>query len=402
MFQIFLFQTIVLLIPNQLAKHFWPYSAFVSGVRVDYLSPTLYLNDLLILLFIVYSLLTYWPRWKKFFLKHKIKIFILILILFINIIFSINKYTATYYWIRFIEFVMFAIAIYVNERIKIYHVHTPLFVALLYSFILAIWQFINKSTVGGLFYFFGERSFNIYTPGIALFYLFENQFMRAYASFAHPNSLAAFAGVCLILLQTSKRKFIRIASFLMSLVLFVITYSLNSWIALLTVFFLFIIRVKRIFYTPLLFFIVSLFFSYFIYDNSPIFLSSQSSLERVYLLKHTTTLLNNNLYFGVGFGNYIYTLINNFNFVTTGVFLQPVHNAYMLMLSELGIFTFAICIAFIVNFIKRVERSRYVSLILMFVFVTFLFDHYWLTIHQNQLLLTILFGLWTKQINAKI
>ena len=36
----------VLLIPTQLGKHFWPEWSRVVGIRVDYLSPTLYFLDL--------------------------------------------------------------------------------------------------------------------------------------------------------------------------------------------------------------------------------------------------------------------------------------------------------------------------------------------------------------------
>ena len=44
-----LFYLLLLLIPTQLGYHFWPDFAFVNGIRVDYLAPTIYLTDLLIL-----------------------------------------------------------------------------------------------------------------------------------------------------------------------------------------------------------------------------------------------------------------------------------------------------------------------------------------------------------------
>jgi O-antigen ligase len=44
-----LFYILILLLPAQLAKHFWPPFSFVSGIRIDYLSPTIYLTDIIIL-----------------------------------------------------------------------------------------------------------------------------------------------------------------------------------------------------------------------------------------------------------------------------------------------------------------------------------------------------------------
>jgi len=39
--------------PTQLALHFWPSWAHVFGIRVDYLAPTLYLTDLLLIVLII-------------------------------------------------------------------------------------------------------------------------------------------------------------------------------------------------------------------------------------------------------------------------------------------------------------------------------------------------------------
>src|SRR4051812_29891213 len=49
-FSSLLYFLLLLLLPTQLGKHFWPPFAFVHGLRIDYLSPTVYLTDLLLLL----------------------------------------------------------------------------------------------------------------------------------------------------------------------------------------------------------------------------------------------------------------------------------------------------------------------------------------------------------------
>ena len=47
------FYLLILLLPTQLGKHFWPSFSQVLGIRIDYLSSTLYLTDLLILLLLM-------------------------------------------------------------------------------------------------------------------------------------------------------------------------------------------------------------------------------------------------------------------------------------------------------------------------------------------------------------
>src|SRR5438105_4334390 len=39
---------LLFLLPTQLGKHFWPEFSFVQGLRIDYLSPTLYVTDMLV------------------------------------------------------------------------------------------------------------------------------------------------------------------------------------------------------------------------------------------------------------------------------------------------------------------------------------------------------------------
>ena len=43
----------LLLIPTQLGRHFWPEWSYVLGIRVDYLSPVLYLVDIIWILLLI-------------------------------------------------------------------------------------------------------------------------------------------------------------------------------------------------------------------------------------------------------------------------------------------------------------------------------------------------------------
>src|SRR6266704_5882454 len=59
-FERFIFYSLILLLPTQFGKHFWPDFTIVSGIRIDYLSPITYVTDLLItLLFCVFLVQTF-------------------------------------------------------------------------------------------------------------------------------------------------------------------------------------------------------------------------------------------------------------------------------------------------------------------------------------------------------
>src|ERR1035437_10261792 len=51
------FYLLVLFLPTQLGKHFWPNFSYVYGIRIDYLSPTLYFTDLLVIGLILFWVL---------------------------------------------------------------------------------------------------------------------------------------------------------------------------------------------------------------------------------------------------------------------------------------------------------------------------------------------------------
>src|SRR5258708_34693956 len=68
-FERLIFSLLILLLPTQFGKHFWPDFTIVSGIRIDYLSPTVYVTDLLLLLLIIFFLLR---KIKKFRIKHVI------------------------------------------------------------------------------------------------------------------------------------------------------------------------------------------------------------------------------------------------------------------------------------------------------------------------------------------
>ena len=195
------------------------------------------------------------------------------------------------------------------------------------------------------------------TPGIALVELWGRDFLRAYSTFPHPNALAGFLGICLLLFKDHKKKI----GLLIIAICFLLTFSLSAIIALATA----LIFKKHAVKLFLIILISSLCLPFFAPNFLEFGFSENISerLELITFIKHSTGLNT---------------------FVLYSRFLQPVHNIFLLALSELGIIGLGI-FSFFLHKTFKIFPS-----ILIFILVTGFADHYWLTIHQNLLLLSLI------------
>ncbi len=200
-----LFSLLLVLIPTQLGYHWWPGWALVLGRRIDYLSPTLYLTDILIFLLLISWVFVR----RKVIISHKkiqrstgIKIIFFFLFIFLNIFFAANRMVALFAWIKMLEMVGLG-AYIVKTKPKFQRVIFFLSIGVLYSSLIAIIQFLLQHSIGGPFWFLGERAFSAATPGIAqISVCFPNRLncplmLRAYATFPHPNVLGGFLAITL-------------------------------------------------------------------------------------------------------------------------------------------------------------------------------------------------------------
>lgn len=184
--------------PFQLGKHFWPEWSLVWGIRIDYLSLVVWLTDILFLL----CLLVFLPELTKSFERKKNWAWLLfgLGLAVINVLFSSCPQLAVLRWLRVLQFSILVWLIAIEkERVKKY-LKKAVFFWLFLSVFLAWAQFVYQGSLGGVFWWLGERDFNITSPGIARVFVLGRVFLRPYASFSHPNSLAGFLLVALILL----------------------------------------------------------------------------------------------------------------------------------------------------------------------------------------------------------
>ena len=201
-----IFIVFLFFLPSQLGRHFWPDFAFISGIRVDHLSPTIYLTDILIFLLILASVFdkkrgcrsgdeTSFKPGLKISDKPGLAVYGMLLLLFFafNIILALNPQIAFLKALQIIKLVILALLVGRNwQDLSFYQKITPLLLITLVEFFLSLGQITTGRSLQGVFYFLGERRFALSTPGIARASLFGRQILRPYGTFSHPNSLAAF------------------------------------------------------------------------------------------------------------------------------------------------------------------------------------------------------------------
>lgn len=334
--QKFIFTLLLIFLPSQLGIHFWPDWSYINGVRIDYFSPTLYLTDLLVLALFFLVL----PKMKlKIGRISLICLIGLISFIFFNVTFSLSPAVTIYKWLKVAELGFLAWFVARNHKFLV-NSYKFLLIPVLYSSLLAIWQFINQGSVGGFWYLLGERTFNRDTPGIANAIINDQTILRPYATFPHPNVLTGFLVVASLIslkyLPHISRKITALVLGLAVLVLF-LTPSRGDLLQ---------------------------------------GLALRQQLNSISLAQWAKSPI-----IGTGLGT---SPLYPRNITNYALLHQPIHNIYLLLLAETGIVGLGL---FLVVVAKRLSW-----LLVPILFLGF-FDHYWLTLQQTQLLLAIVLGI---------
>ncbi len=409
------FYLLILFLPSQLGKHFFPTFSFVSGIRIDYLAPTVYLTDLLILAtltsWIVEKLKAqYFPGRKKIKISAKSLIFLIFYLLFfiLNIFFAQNKLLAFFKALKIAELTF--LAFYITDKKPSFKIAVYfLLFAVFYSSLIAWGQFIKQESINGVFYLLGERTFNLETFGIARAFVLGKLVLRPYATFPHPNVLAGFLTAVLpfviFLPQIKKEKnkgvFFYFPLLFLTLSTIAISLSKNAWIAtiLIGAFCLIYFRVKV--YKIVLFFLPFLFFLPIFINrlNSAVSSDIETITIREKLVLSSFAMIKKDPLFGVGLNNFIPNLKNTTS-INSYQELQPVHNAYLLLTAETGLLGLVFFIFLLRRVFKKMfnklpfYQSTHLPTCLSFFSILFLslFDHYFFTLQQAQILFAVICG----------
>jgi type IV secretory pathway TrbD component len=388
------------------------------GLRIDYLSPTVYLTDILVV-----GILGMWGlenitnvKCQMSNVKFKSQIlkllfpFSIFIFLLINSLLAQNPGAALYKFVKIGEFSLLGLYVAKNINFSLNRLIVfSLSGAVVYSSLIAILQFFKQASLGGIFWWLGERTFNVATPGIAKAVVDGQLIMRPYGTFPHPNVLAGFILVSLIFViaKFSSRSLFNKSSRWMvvslGIIAMALSFSRSAWLVgvsiglwLLTTHFLKKLR-KHILLLVSCYLLVVIMLATLLSIKLP-FSTDEAFFQRVQLIKSASLMIQTNPLIGVGLNNFIVRLPENWSLTGFTYWLQPVHNIYLLVAAETGIVGLVIFGWFLVLTYKKLLITNYQLLITLSAILALgLFDHYWLTLQQTQLLLTIILGLaWAK------
>ena len=389
-----LFFLTILFLPTQLGQHFWPDFAHIYSLKIDYLSPTIYFWDLLIVLLLIVFLL------QKKYVNQKALNLNLAFIFTQLLSIVVTAYNQNEPWTGLVRLEQFFVTglfgVYIAsqkyEEIK-KRIVLPLSIAVISESLLVFYQVYSNQTLG--LWILGERSFSIQTPGIAKFDFYGREILRPYATFPHPNVLAGFLVISLILVQKfAKDNLLKIISLSLATVTTLLTFSR---VAVLVLFSILISFGKK---WVLLVLGIVILTSPFLYPRfSSLFnFDSLTILRREELAEVSLELFSDSPLFGVGLNRFI---IEGSNQILIGPsrFLQPVHNIFLLNLAETGLVGFIGLIILVAYPIFQTFRLKPFFLLWGVIVFLGLFDHYFLTLPQG---LRILFLVWGLSFSAKI
>ncbi len=323
-------------------------------------------------------------------------------------------------------------------------------VTIRFSFVKAAFVFISAGVIQsvlGLVQFFSQhisasKWFGLasHDPGVLGDFVVETssgRWLRAYGSFPHPNVLGGFLVICLLLLlyfflhlRWRPRAYLRQvlpASVALVLMLFglALTFSRSAWITLAAVLGVFLaielVRKNRFRLRVIAVVVVTAtLVCATLYALVPEVwqvragggrLEAQSAGERIGYYAQAGRLIKELWYQGTGIGSYTSGLYNR-DTTQNAWDYQPVHNLYVLVTAELGIFGGLIFFLLVLRFFYKAYRSLrrllgedkvlITVLAVTALIVLGLFDHYLWTAPSGLLLFWIIFGMWIRYTNEKL
>jgi hypothetical protein len=367
----FLIKTVVLFLPTQLGLHFWPAFSRVAGIKIDYLSPTLYFIDILLLIIILLN-----SQKTLVYLKKNIStVTAALLFIVINITFSVSPLNSIFWWLRALLY-LFTFLVFRLRHLTWQQIRSPLLFGTTVVVLIEIIQLCLQSSIGGPLYLLGERAFSSSTPGIGRFNLLGLEILRPNSTFSHPNSLAGYLLIVFYLFFNKPSKpWHKLIPFIGIL----LTFSKSAIVYL--AFIIFSIK-------PEIVIMLSVTFTFIQPLIQNFGTTWQSLSDRLFYYPYLKTIITHNPVTGVGLGNFIPSLGSLLpgSFITPSK-LQPIHNLLYLIFTEIGLLGTLLLLLFLIKqkILNFLRHPLAIGLLALIIF-TGTFDHYSWTLPQNKLI----------------
>lgn len=233
-------------------------------------------------------------------------------------------------------------------------------------------------------------------PGVSVIEFGLERWLRAYASFPHPNILGGFLAIALILLiaryleiqkeEASPKEYLFV--FIGTLITFaglIVTFSRSAWLALAVALVILLARsfkqkdkTAQIALAKILIFFAAIFLFFFVLWR-PLFLTradttnrlEQKSLnERIVYQNQAIKIIKQRPIIGIGLGNFTQTQNKLPDYSR-----QPVHNIFLLSLAEIGLVAIVFWALLIIGLLKQ-KGNIIFGLALGGLLLAGMFDHY--------------------------
>lgn len=420
----------VFLLPIQTRWIFRP--GLINGGYLEYLSLSLYAIDLLLLaLFVLFFALK--VKQKTSFASSKLKrVWLLIVALdiwyFLTIFFSANQALA---WQKYIWFLLSVVlfCLILESRYSQIKLVASLLSGAFVQALLAIWHFIEQKTLA--FKWLGLSEHTAYDLGHSVIETIQGgRWLRAYGGLDHPNILAAYLLIALLILiyfyiffqaQGFVQKRNRLVSMFMicafSLGIF-FSFSRSTWLALsallpLALVLLWQDKARRKLLVKIIILISSVFLIFsFIFSDITLTrlgaegrLEKKSNNERLESLVGARNIIKDNWCVGVGAGSYT-LILTELQAGRDAWEYQPTHNTVLLVTAELGVvgaFLYFVLIFYVLlKLIKtRKQGSAFLTLPLLALLIISLFDHWLFSLHFGFLLFWLVLGISVRALKEK-
>lgn len=286
--------------------------------------------------------------------------------------------------------------------------------------ILAAAQFFTQKVVACKW--LGLAAHTASDTGASVVQTATERVLRAYGSFGWPNSLGVFLAAALIIgviiFANTERKYwpYLIAGQMMVFIGLIFTFSRGAWLAGavgLLIYFFIILRQKNNFALLTLakqilaFILVTavLLIAYFplfsARASADNYLEKLSLNERVSQYQTAKEIFFTRPFAGAGPGLYTYYLAGHFPAPAYGTY-QPVHNIFVLALSETGAVMYLFFVALLVWFACRAWKINPIYLsVISALLVAGLFDHFLWSLYAGQILFWVVLGMGLSQRNKE-
>ncbi len=393
------FYICLFLLPINLGKHLIFKWSYVNGILIDYLIPTFYLVDAALIVLLLFWVFDFAAS-KKVFTTLVFKISLVFLLSAgLSVIGSYRWQPSLYAFLRLILYFTFFLYIVVNFNFK-RDFKAVLNILGFWVFILSllgIAQWYKQGSVFNNYYFLGEQPYTVSTRGVATENVSSVSRVPSYGLFRHPNIFGGFLSVIIFWLVAfhGKKRFWMKGTIALGTVSLLLTFSTTAALAfVLSLIGLFLVRSRRLFLVIIFLIVVSSVSVFGFVDGSK-FPSSASFYRRTSLQKASQEMIKERFLFGTGLNNFTVVMDRFYIPFKELRFVQPVHNIFILVLTETGIFGIISFLALILYSLYRalIKQNYFLYLSLLQILIIGSFDHYFFTIHQTLLLFLLTLGM---------